>query len=417
MSWQPPPRPDWVRALLHEKSGPLAEEAALPLTRDALLGEAAARQGRDATADAFGRPGFEAEPAIENLDRLLDAVEREATLHALGRVLTRRFLLRLLEVRLQLLAYLDRDPSVVDEEITAPLFVAGAPRTGTTILHALLAADPRHRVPLGWELLRPLPPPLGGSDDARAALADRELVAPQTIVSGLLAIHEYGGRKPKECLSAMSFALQSEEFTARYAVPSYERWLVASDMTPAYRMHRLVLQVLQRRQPTAQWVLKSPVHLHALSTLFATYPDARVAVTHRDPATLLASLTSLIANLRWAHSDRVDAEAIARAHRERYRASFERLVDWTESGALPTERMHHSRFVDFQRDALAVVRGLYERFGLAWTLDVETAMRAALGDNPADRHGRHAYDREEPGDAVFARYQARFDVPSDGISS
>ena len=94
MSWQPPPRPDWVRALLHEKSGPLAEEAALPLTRDALLGEAAARQGRDATADAFGRPGFEAEPAIENLDRLLDAVEREATLHALGRVLTRRFLLR-----------------------------------------------------------------------------------------------------------------------------------------------------------------------------------------------------------------------------------------------------------------------------------------------------------------------------------
>ncbi len=229
MSWQPPPRPDWVRALLHEKSGPLAEEAALPLTRDALLGEAAARQGRDATADAFGRPGFEAEPAIENLDRLLDAVEREATLHALGRVLTRRFLLRLLEVRLQLLAYLDRDPSVVDEEITAPLFVAGAPRTGTTILHALLAADPRHRVPLGWELLRPLPPPLGGSDDARAALADRELVAPQTIVSGLLAIHEYGGRKPKECLSAMSFALQSEEFTARYAVPSYERWLVESD--------------------------------------------------------------------------------------------------------------------------------------------------------------------------------------------
>ena len=90
---------------------------------------------------------------------LLPALEHEAELTVMGRWMTRRFLLRFLEVRLQLAAYVRDDPGVVDEEIRAPWFVTGAPRTGTTILHALLAQDPTSRVPEGWELLRPGPAP------------------------------------------------------------------------------------------------------------------------------------------------------------------------------------------------------------------------------------------------------------------
>ncbi len=428
MSWTPPERPEWVRAINAGEIAPIAEEAALPLTRDALIGEAAARQGRSAASPrervaALGRADFEAEPMIENLDRFLDAIEAEAQLTLMGRWMTRRFVLRLLEVRFQLMDYLTQDPGVQDEQISTPLFVAGAPRTGTTILHTLLAADPRHRVPEGWELLRPVPPPSPDPElfaaDPRIALSDRELVRAQTVVSGLLSIHEYGGRKPKECLSAMSFAFQSEEFTARYAVPSYERWLESSDMTPAYRMHRLVLQILQRRSRSTAWVLKSPVHRHSLPTLFELYPDARVAITHRDPLTLLASLTNLIANLRWAHSDAVDVEAIARSHLRRYRKSFDRLVDWTDSAAIPIDRLHHSRFGDFQKDPLEVLALLYERFGMEWTPEAEAAMRAALDENPVGRLGAHVYARDGLGPGIeelrrdFARYQQRFGVPSD----
>ncbi|MBW1882298.1 MAG: sulfotransferase [Deltaproteobacteria bacterium] len=428
MSWTPPERPAWVRAINAGEVVPIAEEAALPLTRDALIGEAAARQGRSGAsarerAAALGWAEFEAESAIENLDRFLDAIEAEAQLTLMGRWMTRRFVLRLLEVRLQLMAYLRQDPGVQGEAISAPLFVAGAPRTGTTILHTLLAADPRHRVPEGWELLRPVPPPSPDpalfAADPRIGLSDRELVRPQTVVSGLLSIHEYGGRKPKECLSAMSFEFQSEEFTARYAVPSYERWLESVDMTPAYRMHRLVLQILQRRRQSSAWVLKSPVHLHSLPTLFELYPDARVAITHRDPLTLLASLADLIANLRWAHSDAVDVEAIAHSHLRRYRRSFDRLVDWSDSGAIPMQAVHHSRFGDFQKDPLEVVALLYERFGMEWTSRAESAMRAALEENPVGRLGEHVYTRDGFGasaDALrsyFARYQQRFAVPSD----
>jgi hypothetical protein len=424
MSWQPPPRPAWV-ASINAGENPLIEaEASLPFERDALLETARARLGvADRGLADFGCKGFELEPFLEGLDVLLPALEEEAALTHIGRYLMRRFLLRILEVRLQILAYLRADPGVRDEEITAPLVVAGAPRTGTTILFDLLAADPAHRAPLGWELLRPVPPP--GPDaarracDARVELAEQELVLPQTVVSGLRQAHVYGALRPKECLSAMSFAMRSEEFSARCRVPSYAAWLARCDLAPAYQMHRLVLQILQRGCPRTRWVLKSPVHLHSLPALFATYPDARVAVTHRDPLVMLASLTSLIANLRWAHSDAVDYAELGREHAERYEVSLDRLASWCRDGTLPPAQLHHSHFADFRTDALAVVEGLYARFGLPIDGSLRAHLRATLAAPHDTEPGGHRYDFESLGldrahwRAAFGNYQTAFAVPSE----
>ena len=386
----------------------IAEEATLPLTRDSLLGEARART---AMAD-FGDDGF-----VEPLDVLLPALEDEAELTILGRWLTRRFVLRMLEVRLQLVAYVKSDPGVRDEPIDEPLVVTGAPRTGTTILHSLLMQDPVNRGPVGWELLRPVPPPDPDrrDDDPRIALADRELRAPAMVVDGLDAIHVYGGLMPKECLSAMSFEFRSEEFTARYHVPTYADWLFSCDMTPAYEMHKLVLQVLQRRTGPAQWVLKSPVHLHSLPVLLAVYPDARVAITHRDPLTVLPSVSSLVSTLRYAHSDRVDMTEIGRFHTDLYHSDLEGLVD----ASLPRVQVHHSRYADFMSDPFGVVRSVYAAFGRELSADAEVRMKAHLADRPKDRHGTHEYSFEHLGldrateSARFARYRDHFAVPEE----
>jgi hypothetical protein len=370
---------------------------------DALLGEARAVLGIDdeGVVDDFGDDLF-----LEPLDVLTRSLEHEAALTVAGRLLARRHLLRLLEVKAQLARHVREHPEVRDERVESPLVVAGAPRTGTTLLHGLLAADPANRVPHGWELLRPLPPPAPGEvDEARVRLVDDELRLPVSIVSSIDAIHVYGARLPKECLSAMSYAFRSEEFVARYHVPSYERWLEHCDMTPAYDAHRLVLQVLQSRwpRPRPRWVLKSPVHLQSLGALWTAYPDATVVVTHRDPLAVLASVTSLVANLRWAHSDDVDVAEIGRYHARLYGRSLTALAD----GVDVTGPVHHVHYRDLTRDPLATVARLYGALG--WSLPhLEVA--------PRDDHGGHDYDLADAGldpateRTRFRHYCDTFDV-------
>jgi hypothetical protein len=415
--WDPGPRPDWVQAVNRGDVLPLAEESRLPLGRDALLAEARARLGLGEEAGVGAIDGDDR--FLEPLDVVVQALEEEARLTLVGRWMTRRFLLRLLEVRYHLAAYVQADPGVRDEVVAAPLVVTGAPRTGTTILYGVLASDPALRAPEGWELLRPVPPPDPARfpDPARLALADAELRLMGTVSSGLDAIHEYSGRMPKECLSAMSFALLSEEFTARYHVPSYVEHLATADMRPAYEMHHLVLQVLQRRTPATRWVLKSPVHLHSLGVLRDVYPDARVVVTHRDPLTVLPSVSSLVATLRWAHSDHVDITEIGRYHQELYGRALDALVDAEASGLLDPASTHHSRYADFADDPLAAVRALYDAWGTDLTPVAEAAMRAHLEARPKGAKGEHRYDFADLGldaDAErrrFARYGDAFGVP------
>jgi hypothetical protein len=339
------------------------------------------------------------------LPLLLDALEREARLNDTGRMLTDRFLARLREVRAQLVEYVERHPDVRDVEIDTPLFVTGAPRAGTTLLFALLAEDQRHRAPLGWELLLPVPPPIGDDDPARVARAEHELRAMADATGGSLdAIHTYGALLPKECLSAMSFVYRSEEFTARYHVPTYVQWLQSCDMRPAYEAHRLVLQVLQHTATgdgPRRWVLKSPVHIHSLPTLFAVYPDARVVVNHRDPAEVLGSVNSLVATLRAAHSDHVDVDEIATYHADLYGRSLDALVD------VDDDRVHHVRYADLSADPVGVVRKLYAELDEPLSADADARMRAYVAAQPRPSH---PYETARNVDGRFARYRVAFGV-------
>ncbi len=422
MSWTAPERPAWV-AMVNAGGVPVfADVAARPFELAGLLAEARAVEGIDDGGDADFGPGDFREP----LGILLPALEQEAGLTVLGRWLTRRHLLRLLVGRIQIARYLRADPGVVDEPIDAPLVVTGAPRTGTTILHALLAADPALRAPLGWELLLPVPPPRPGADvEARIALAETELRGFAGVDPGLDAIHEYGARNPKECLSAMSFAFRSEEFVVRYSVPSYTEWLLRTDMRPAYDYHRLVLALLQRRSPTrppgqpkVQWVLKTPSHLHWLSTLLDVYPGARVAVTHRDPLEVLGSVSSLVAHLRWVHSDTVDPGEIGRHHADLYARSLNALVTDPDPRLAAPGRLHSGAYADLVADPVGAAEACYA----SWGLELSDAGRAGMVDyvdaRPRGRHGTHEYALADFGlDAAaerarFAPYVAAYGIPT-----
>jgi hypothetical protein len=58
-------------------------------------------------------------------------------------------------------------------------------------------------------------------------------------------------------------------------------------------------------------VLKTGAHLWGLEHLLATYPDARIVFTHRDPVKSMTSYASLTSLVRTMGSDRVDPHEIA----------------------------------------------------------------------------------------------------------
>src|SRR5258706_14374172 len=80
--------------------------------------------------------------------------------------------------------------------------------------------------------------------------------------------------------------------------------------TRCYPDLKQMLQSLQWQAPSRKgqrWVLKTPGHLMALDAVAATFPDATIVMTHRDPVSTVPSYCSMMYNLYQmsAEADRV----------------------------------------------------------------------------------------------------------------
>lgn len=406
--WRRRPRPAWLEAL-----SSLGRGVRVPLDEASLLEEAVARTG---LAD-FGDQAFR-----EPLRVLLASLEDEARLNLVGRIVVRDEILNFLENRLQIAATLERSPEIEAQDVRRPVFVAGVGRSGTTILHELLAQDPANRVPLGWELRHPCPPPETATyhDDPRIERAELELTFSWDLIAPEIEkMHEVGGRLPQECVLMLAHEFRSGYFTAAYRLPSYAAWLGASDMTPAYRYHRRMLQLLQWRCPGERWVLKTPAHLGDLATLFAVYPDARVIQTHRDPLTATASLFSLLGTLLSTRSDDVEPEEVSQYAEGAVTHLLGSAMEFRDRGTVADEQFVDVLYLDFRRDPLGTVARIYDRLGLELRPEARARMRAYLDAKPHGAHGAHEYSFAATGlDAGalrrrFAAYQERYGVPTE----
>jgi len=389
--------------------------AGLPLVRldeASLLDRAARKTG----LSDFGDESFQGP-----LRRLLEAFETEAALTLLGRVIARTDAVRLLENRLRMADTRKRHPEIDAGEIRRPLFIIGLPRTGTTILHELLAQDPANRVPMTWEVMHPWPPPERATfdSDPRIATVERHFQGVDKILPGFKTMHPMGARLPQECVALTAHDFASMIYHTTHNIPSYQAWLDAADLRWVYASHYRQLQYLQWRCQGERWVLKSPGHLWALDALLAVYPDARIVQTHRDPLKVVASLTSLISLLRSMATDRVDPFAIGADWTQRLAAGLHRTMDARRNGLLRDEQVFDLHFHEFVGNEIAMVSRIYTFFDMEFTREAETRMRTFLAVNPKDKHGAHRYTLAQAGldEATerrrYASYQERFGIVSE----
>jgi hypothetical protein len=359
----------------------------------------------------FGDPFFR-----EPLRVLLDAFETEAHLTMLGRVIARSDIVRLLQNRLRMADVLTHFPEIADGDIRQPIVIVGLPRTGTTIVHELLAQDPANRVPMTWEVMHPWPPPQRATyeTDPRIAIVEKHLAGVDRLLPGFKSMHPMGARLPQECVALTAHDFASMLFSTTHCVPSYQAWLDHADLRWVYAAHRRQLQYLQWRCPAERWVLKSPGHLWALDALLAIYPDARIVQTHRDPLKVVASLANLVALLRSMSSDRIDRAVIGTEWTARLADGLRRAMDARDHLPPDTAPVFDLHFGDFIRDEIGMVHGSTSTSACALASTPRNACRF-LAANPEDKYGAHqVHARGIAGpDATterqrYAAYQPRF---------
>ena len=348
----------------------------------------------DQACTATGLDDFGDDSWREGLDRFVAALSTEAALSDLGCTIVDGEITRQLAHRLGIVAEANTRPAIGRADVVPPIVIVGQGRTGTTILHDLLAQDPQTRVPLSWEVGQPCPPPETATYDSDPRIAESEATSSMVdlVIPGFRAMHPLGPRLAQECVAMTASDFRSMMFPVQYRIPSYARWLLfEADMAPAYRWHRRFLQHLQSRHATDRWVLKSPGHIWCLDALLAEYPDALLVQTHRDPLRIIASLGSLVSTLRQLGSDDTSNPAAAAEFADYVLEGLDRSVTARTDGIVAADRVVDVQFGDFMTDPFATIGEIYDKLGLQLTGTAEARMRAFLATHGQDSYGTHAY--------------------------
>ncbi len=320
----------------------------------------------------------------ETLEVLLDSYRRDAGLTEAGWHKVTRRLTDALASRLRTEAAWAAHPVAVDAPMPRPVFVTGLPRSGTTALHRLLTADPRHQ---GLELWlaaapQPRPPRSEWPEHPDHRRVQEDLDRRVAANPGLNGMHFMAPDVVEECWWLDRQTFRSWSFPSTAHLPSYARWLADQDLTAGYLHHRRALQLIGANEPERRWVLKNPSHLFALDALLAAYPDALVVQIHRDPVAAIASVSSLTASSARGTSSTFTPEAIGPYCLEFWATGADRFR--TARASYSPDLFLDVDYDELVRDPLAAVSRVYD--ALAVPFD-DTARTAVTEADAASRQG------------------------------
>jgi hypothetical protein len=379
----------------------------MSLDIDRIESDARSQSGFDDTGGDYYREG---------LERLVTSMNEEGDLTEIGEIMQHARLTALLGARLAVEDTYRLHPEIDDQEIGGPVFVIGLPRTGTTALSQLVAADPQFRSLRLWESGSPVPPPEKDSEDTdpRIAITEGNLALMNEAFPLMQTMHHTEATTATECQDLMGMSFRTAHFDGFARVPSYLEWVVDTDMGETYRYHRRVLRLLQWHCGPTLWHLKTPVHMFALDALVDAYPNARFLWSHRDPAQVIGSVCSLIHYTRSWSSDRDDSVELGAEQLHRWWIAVQRAMEFRER--MGDDRFADVSFSELQTDPVSALAGALEQIGVPFGEGSQSSVEKWAVSHEPGSHGSHSYELSEFGlsaDQIreqFAPYCAAFGV-------
>lgn len=336
----------------------------------------------------------------EGIHQLIDSINTEAKPNPFGALAAKTLFERTMYNRLKVEQAFKADPSIADIEIKEPVFIIGMPRTGTSILHALLHEDPDNRSPLAWECLLPYPAPTPENFDDNEQLNTviKEFDQLFKLVPDFQKKHHMSAISPQECIGIDALDFNSFQTSAQFYIPSYMEWINnQANKLITMKWHKRFLQYLQSGGVSGKrWLLKTPIHMMRLEELFTVYPDARILMTHRNPVKVVPSASSLISSVRSLYSDGEDAHRSGMEQALIWADYFTRFLD-KRAQINKEDQIIDINFSNFVSDQISVVKDIYKKLGLSYTENLDNRFQQFLKNNPKDKHGVHDYSLDDFG--------------------
>lgn len=367
-------------------------------------------------AKEVGSDDFGSDNYLPGLKVLLLSMDYDPHFSERGRRIAWGLVVSTLLARVRAIASMKQTPGFDRNIIKQPIVITGIPRTGTTALHKLMAVDPQFQGLQGWLITAPQPRPAIETWASIPAFQDtvERLEASFASRPGARAAHNMVAEEVDECLGVLRQGFVSNLWSCAWSSATYDLWLQTQSERHCYQYLKQVLQLIGNNEPGKRWLLKNPGHIANLDQLFATFPDALVIHTHRDPAKAIPSLCGLL----------IKSHLIMEQGRKALRANIMGIRE-TEKWAKAIRdaelvRATHSQQIldidhsDFHREPMKIIEAIYQFTGTQLTDSVAAAMQQRIAENPEGQHGVHHYDMAEFGlskEAIherFGDYMGRF---------
>jgi hypothetical protein len=276
-----------------------------------------------------------------------------------------------------------------------------------------MAQDGENRAPLAWEIMSPLSE--GTRRDIRRTA--RCLWWFRRMAPEADSVHPLRATTPHECVAIHSYSLLSRAFTAMFRVPTYEAFLDAVDLTPAYEWEKRFLQHLQWGRLEKRWVLKAPDHIFHLDALLRVFPDAVIIQTHRSPLEVIESSSRLIQVLQRVFARPQARRETALREVRRLAEGLDRITEFREEHPQFADRFVDVNYAELVSDPQGTVRRLYRQLDLRLSYGaferVASLAMSRTRYGPGRTRCRLADFGIDPATAVreFANYRGRFGTP------
>lgn len=312
--------------------------------------------------------------------------------------------------RMRVYDFLRKHPEVEEIEIKQPVMVMGLPRSGTSHLVNLLAADSRFRAAPIWELDAPVPLPGGGPGpdgiDPRYKASEQTWEMMVASNPYMPAWHPMQPWRIEEDIEILA-----QDFSGYYPEQLYqhaEQWrdyYLAHDQTPHYEHQKKVMQIMTYFRPRDQWVTKYPAHIENIPALLNVFPDAVLVETHRDPVGAIQSMATMHTYMarEW------QTEENPQLHLQYWTDVVARLLNkGLEDRHLIENQVVDIAYEPFTQDNWYAVQQVYDKLGIEMTDQARDEIQQYIDDHAYGSAGRVLYDLERDFGVTAAQVREPF---------